>query len=226
MTAPLTNLAPAILFGDDSKVIASSPFPVDWPTLQQRFGQGPVRAGLAERFIGWVLAAGLAVWLGSCGQAGSEPVKPSATDAEIEQGMEAARRAAEDTARRDRQRLGPALVAAPGPLLTDLSDRTLAAHIVASACVALGCSFADIEQIAINRGRNGPAVLYFFRRVDEPGPKTSSGLNMNGYIRCEMNNPDWIICGPSTLERGERYRLRFDFDISGAPEALVGPEHF
>lgn len=84
MTAPLTNLAPAILFGDDRKVIASSPFPVDWRTFKQRFGQGAVRAALADGFIGWVrAAAGLVdvqfVWVG--GSFASDKPEPADVDA-------------------------------------------------------------------------------------------------------------------------------------------------
>ena len=67
--APLTNLEPAILFSDDRKVIAASPYQMDWKDIRVRFATTPYRRALADKFEAW---AGLAkealfieqIWLG------------------------------------------------------------------------------------------------------------------------------------------------------------------
>lgn len=84
MTAPLTHLAPAILFSDERKVIASSPFPADWRQMRARFGQGAARAALADGFEAWVRAADALVrvefvWIG--GSFASDKPEPGDVDA-------------------------------------------------------------------------------------------------------------------------------------------------
>jgi hypothetical protein len=84
MTVPLTNLAPAIIFSDERKVVASSPFPITWQEMRARFGGGPHRARLANGFEAWVRAAhGLVdvefVWIG--GSFASDKPEPADVDA-------------------------------------------------------------------------------------------------------------------------------------------------
>lgn len=54
--SPLTNLAPAILFDDNRKVVGSAPYPVPWAELAAQFATTPYRANLAARFEQWVAA--------------------------------------------------------------------------------------------------------------------------------------------------------------------------
>lgn len=67
--APLTNLEPAILFSDDRKVIAASPYEMDWQDIRTRFAKTPYRRALADKFEAWAKLATEAlfieqIWLG------------------------------------------------------------------------------------------------------------------------------------------------------------------
>lgn len=67
--APLTNLEPAILFSEDRKVIAASPYQMDWKDIRARFALTPHRTDLADKFEAWVALASNAlfieqIWLG------------------------------------------------------------------------------------------------------------------------------------------------------------------
>jgi hypothetical protein len=84
MSAPLTNLAPAIQFSDDRKVIASSPFPVTWQQMRGQFAATPCRAALADGFEDWVRAVHTRVevgfaWIG--GSFASDKPEPADVDA-------------------------------------------------------------------------------------------------------------------------------------------------
>jgi hypothetical protein len=84
MPAPLTNLAPAILFSEDRKVIASSPHARTWSELKEQFVFNDHRAHLAARFEAWVTDANQIVapefiWIG--GSFASDKQMPADVDA-------------------------------------------------------------------------------------------------------------------------------------------------
>jgi len=54
--SPLTNLAPAIVFGADRRVIASAPYREDWQTLRRTFARPGRREELAASFEAWIAA--------------------------------------------------------------------------------------------------------------------------------------------------------------------------
>lgn len=56
-TAPLTNLAPAIAFDADRRVIGSAPYPASWPALVDRFVNNQHRRQLADRLEAWIAAS-------------------------------------------------------------------------------------------------------------------------------------------------------------------------
>jgi hypothetical protein len=67
--APLTNLEPAILFSEDRKVIAASPYQMDWNDIRARFATTPYRQAMADKFEAWARLATEAlfieqIWLG------------------------------------------------------------------------------------------------------------------------------------------------------------------
>ena len=74
---------PAILFGENGKVIASSPYPLSWQQLKARFATSRYRATLAERFEAWVYACSSLVkieqiWIG--GSFCSDKIEPRDID--------------------------------------------------------------------------------------------------------------------------------------------------
>ena len=67
--APLTNLESAILFSEDRKVIAASPYQMDWNDIRARFATTPYRQAMADKFEAWAKLAKEAlfieqIWLG------------------------------------------------------------------------------------------------------------------------------------------------------------------
>jgi hypothetical protein len=84
MSAPLTNLAPAIVFNEDRKVVSSSPHQSTWSETKARFVFNDHRALLAARFEAWVREVNAVVvadfiWLG--GSFASDKPEPADVDA-------------------------------------------------------------------------------------------------------------------------------------------------
>ena len=50
-------MEPAIVFNDQRKLVASSPFRIDWPQLVERFASSPARRRMADAFVSWIHAA-------------------------------------------------------------------------------------------------------------------------------------------------------------------------
>lgn len=84
LLTPLLNLAPAIEFGEDRRVIRSSPFEIDWQGFKDRHVTDRHRMALASNLLAWLREARSVVqlshiWIG--GSFASAKAYPADVDA-------------------------------------------------------------------------------------------------------------------------------------------------